>query len=128
MNFTRFALLAVLLSASTAGPAEARPPTQAGRYVRPVYCRQFPLSAYKSLFAALDTNQNGYLSAGEFQVHRNQMHGPGVLQPCRIAYDPGGYERLTGPKGMTLSQFKVHLQEMVKRAALGPPPPGQGHF
>jgi hypothetical protein len=51
-----------------------------------------------------------------------------VPQPCRIAYDPGAYKRLSGSKGMTPAEFKVNLGQMIKRAAMGPPPPGKGHF
>ncbi len=52
------------------------PAFRPGHYVRPASCVQFPPSNYKAMFKALDTNHDGYLSPGEFQVHRNEMHGP----------------------------------------------------
>lgn len=128
MKPTPTILLLGLLCAGLAHAGPPAPPSHPGHYVRPAYCTQFPPLDYKAMFKALDTNHDGYLSASEFQVHRNEMHGPGVPQPCRIAYDPGAYERLAGGKGMTPAEFKVHLGEMIERAAMGPPPPGQGHF
>ena len=82
---------------------------------RPANCAKFDLSS----FEPLDANHDGYLSDSEFQVHRNQMHGPGVPQECHIPYDKGSYERLAGSRGMSKEEFKVHLQEMERRAALG---------
>ena len=113
---------------SPAAPQATMPAFRPGHYVRPAYCKQFPVSSYMQMFKALDTNHDGYLSPQEFQVHRNEMHGPGVPQPCRIAYDPGAYKRLSGPHGMTPAEFMEHIKERIKRAAMGPPPPGQGHF
>lgn len=82
---------------------------------RPANCPKFDMSS----FEPLDTDQDGYLSDSEFQVHRDDMHGPGVPKECRIPYDKGSYERLAGERGMNREEFKVHLQEMEKRAAQG---------
>lgn len=82
---------------------------------RPANCPIFDISS----FEPLDIDNNGYLSDTEFQVHRNDMHGPGVPEECHIPYDKGSYERLAGERGMNTEEFKVHLQEMEKRAGLG---------
>lgn len=82
---------------------------------RPAHCPQFDMSS----FEPLDTNHDGFLSDSEFQVHRDEMHGPNVPKECHIPYDKGSYERLAGKQGMSRDEFKVHLQEMEKRAAQG---------
>ncbi len=82
---------------------------------RPANCPTFDISS----FEPLDIDNNGYLSDTEFQVHRDNMHGPDVPEECHIPYDKGSYERLAGERGMNREEFKVHLQEMDKRAALG---------
>ena len=84
---------------------------------RPDYCPSFGADSFDDL----DTDRDGYLSAPEFQVHRDQMHGPQVPRPCHIPYDKGSYERLAGAKGMDRAQFAVHLQEMARRAAAALP-------
>ena len=84
---------------------------------RPDHCPSFGADSFDDL----DTDRDGYLSAPEFQVHRDQMHGPQVSKPCHIPYDKGSYERLAGTKGMDLAQFAVHLQEMARRAAAALP-------
>lgn len=84
---------------------------------RPDFCPSFGASA----FDALDADHDGFLGAHEFQVHRDQMHGHQVPEPCHIPYDKGSYERLAGPQGMDRAQFAVHLQEMARRAAAALP-------
>ena len=80
---------------------------------RPAHCQSFDISS----FDALDTDHDGFLSESEFQVHRDQMHGPGVPPDCHIPYDKTSYQRLVAGKGMTKAEFAVHLREMDVRAA-----------